>query len=234
MLERLADFVFRRRRRVLLLAVVGMVVAAVVGGPVSGMLSNGGFDDPASQSSRADAYLREHIGTGSPDVVGRVTADAGKVDDPAVAAAGQRYTARLAADPRLRDVTSYWTAGNVPPLRSSDGRSALVVAQLRGPADDLVDNTEAVRPLLRQTDGPISVQLSGAGNVFSEVNTTIEHDLLRAEAIAIPLTAILLIIVFGSALAALLPLVIGILSIVGTLLVLRLLNGVTDVSIFAL
>src|SRR4051812_4651501 len=207
MLERLADFVFRRRRRVLLLAVVGMVVAAVVGGPVSGMLSNGGFDDPASQSSRADAYLREHIGTGSPDVVGRVTADAGTVDDPAVAAAGQRYTDRLAADPRLRDVTSYWNAGNVPPLRSSDGRSALVVAQLRGTADDLVDHSEAVQPLLRTVDGPIKVGLSGPGNVFSEVNSTIKKDLTRAELIAVPLTAVLLVLVFGSALAALLPLV---------------------------
>jgi RND superfamily putative drug exporter len=234
MLERLADVLFVRRRRVLVLAVFGIVVAAVIGAPVAGLLSNGGFDDPASESSRAAAYLRDRMGTGSPDVVVLVTATSGKVDDAAVSAAGARYTARLAADPRIRDVTSYWSAGKVPPLRSADGRSALVVAQVRGTADELVDRTEAVRPLLRDADGPIRVQLSGPGNVFSEVNSTIEHDLVRAEMIAIPVTAVLLVLVFGSAIAALLPLVIGILSIVGTLLVLRLINGVTDVSVFAL
>src|SRR4051794_18120070 len=240
MLERLADVLFVRRRRVLVLSLLGLVIAAVIGGPVTGLLSNGGFDDPKSESSRATAYLRDRMGTGNPDVVVLVTAKngQGKVDDPAVADAGRRYTERLAADPRLRDVTSYWSAGSVPPLRSADGQSALVVAQVRGPADELVDRTKEVAPLLRDVsppaDGPIDVRLSGPGPVFSEVNTTIEHDLLRAEMIAIPVTAVLLIVVFGSAIAAMLPLAIGILSIVGTLLVLRLLNGVTDVSVFAL
>src|SRR4051812_6070390 len=238
MWERLADVLFRRRRRVLVLSLLGLVVAAVLGGPVTGLLSNGGFDDPKSESSRATAYLRDRMGTGNPDVVVLVTAQggpgAGSVDDAAVADAGRRYTDRLAAHPHPRDVTSYWSAGSVPPLRSADGRSALVVAQVRGPADALVDSTKEVAPLLRSADGPIDVRLSGPGPVFSEVNTTIEHDLLRAELIAIPVTAVLLILVFGSAIAAMLPLAIGILSILGTLLVLRLLNGVTDVSVFAL
>ena len=60
---------------------IAVVVAAVVGGPVTGMLSSGGFDDPKSESSRASAYLRDRMGTGNPDVVVLVTARSGRADD---------------------------------------------------------------------------------------------------------------------------------------------------------
>jgi RND superfamily putative drug exporter len=78
------------------------------------------------------------------------------------------------------------------------------------------------------------VQVGGFGEVFREVGHTIEHDLVRAEMIALPITLILLLLVFGSAIAALLPLAIGALSVVGTFLVLLVLNKFTEVSVFSL
>jgi RND superfamily putative drug exporter len=81
--------------------------------------------------------------------------------------------------------------------------------------------------------GPITVQVGGFGAAFHEVNSVVEHDLLRAEAVAVPLTFILLLFVFGGLVAAAMPLTIGAVAVVGTLLVLRLLDGVTPVSVFA-
>jgi putative drug exporter of the RND superfamily len=66
------------------------------------------------------------------------------------------------------------------------------------------------------------------------VSDQVERDLARAEGIAVPITLVLLVVVFSSAVAGALPLAVGGLAIVGTLLVLRLLAALTDVSVYAL
>ncbi len=76
--------------------------------------------------------------------------------------------------------------------------------------------------------------MGGFAQVFHEVGTTIEEDLFTAEMIALPITLVLLVLIFGSVVAASLPLLIGIMSIFGTFFVLQVLSGVTDVSIYAL
>src|SRR5438067_2304046 len=80
----------------------------------------------------------------------------------------------------------------------------------------------------------VTVAVTGFGEIFREVGSTIEHDLARAEMIALPITLLLLLLVFGSGVAALLPLVIGGLSIVGTFVVLLVINSMTEVSVFSL
>ena len=77
------------------------------------------------------------------------------------------------------------------------------------------------------------MRTGGEFAVYAEVGDTIEHDVIRAESIAIPITAVLLILVFGSAIAASLPLLIGVLSILGTFLTLHVLVGFTDVSVYS-
>ncbi|MGW7043198.1 MMPL family transporter [Streptomyces avermitilis] len=73
-----------------------------------------------------------------------------------------------------------------------------------------------------------------AGSRHAELQDLSESDLKRAEAVVLPDTLILLVLGFGSVVAALLPLLIGVLSVAGTLLVLSVLGRVTDVSVFAL
>jgi putative drug exporter of the RND superfamily len=84
-------------------------------------------------------------------------------------------------------------------------------------------------------DGPdLRVQVGGQIQVFREVGEQVERDLVRAEGIAVPITLLLLVVVFASAVAGMLPLAVGGFAIVGTLLLLRLLGDLTDVSIYAL
>ena len=80
----------------------------------------------------------------------------------------------------------------------------------------------------------VSVSAGGLAGVNVDVNSHVTHSLAVAEAIAVPVTMVLLILAFGSVIAALLPLVIGGLAIVGTFAELYLLGSVTDVSIFAI
>ncbi len=237
MLERLGHFVFHRRKLVLVAALLAFLAAGVFGGSVFGSLKTGGFDDPASDSSKARQLLVHQFHQGDPNLVLVVTATGGNVDDPAVAKAANDLLSRLAAD---KDVAgqafSYWSLGSPAPLKSTKGDRALVLVRLSG-EDTYVDKRvgELTPKLEADTGGGLlKVQATGLGAVFHQVGSTIEKDLQRAELIAFPLTALLLVFVFGSAVAAALPLAIGVISIVGTLAALKLITLFTDVSVFSI
>ena len=236
LLTRLGHLATRRRRAVLLLALAFAVVAGGIGGGVFPRLSSSGFTDPGSASAKAVTLLAQRFGTGEPDLVLVVTARSGNVDAAEVAAAGKALTKRLAAEADVVDVASYWSLGSPSALRSSDGTRALVVARTDRGDNGRAAIAKRVMSDLQTTDsaGPIKVQVGGVAAVYSQMSTTIQKDLARAESIAIPITLILLILVFGSVVSASLPLLVGGLSIVGAFLSLYVITLFTDVSIFAI
>src|SRR5829696_8300071 len=233
MLERLARFLLRRRWAVLAATLVVVVAAGAFGGSAITRLKSGGFDDPDAESTRAAKVLADEFGTGDPNLDLLVTAKGGRVDDPAVAAAGEALTRRLAAEPDLAQVVSYWATG-APALKSTDGSQALVLGRITGDDEGLDERAAALTGAYAGDDAALSVQVGGQAQVFREVGEQVESDLARAEAIAVPITLLLLMLVFASAVAGSLPLAVGGFAIVGTLLVLRVLAEVTDVSIYAL
>ncbi len=244
MLSSLTRLAIRKRRLVLVATLLFLALAGAVGGGAQKALSaNGGFDDPRSASSRATDQLTGPLASGPSQLVLLLDARAGQpgVDDAAVTAAGAAVTQELRrridtlSGPRLAaSVTSYWSAGRPAGLRSADGRAALVTARLADGNDAAVQALEKIRaqPLVDPT-GRLDVRFGGVAAVFGAVSTTIKGDLARAESLAVPVVLILLVLVFGSAVAALLPLLVGVLSVLGTFLVLRLLVEVTDVSVYA-
>jgi RND superfamily putative drug exporter len=235
MLTRFARLATNHSRAVLVVAVVFFVAAGAGGGGVAEELSSAGFEDPSSESAKAEEVLADQFDTGVPNVVLVVTAHSGDVDDPEVAAAGQAITDELAAEEDATDVVSYWSEQNAAPLRNEDGTRALVVGRIDiEDAEALNDRIEELAPVLSEDREAVTVQVGGFAEIFREVSSTIEDDLVRSEMIALPITLILLVLIFGSVVAASLPIVVGVLSIVGTFLVLRLLSGVTEVSIYAL
>ena len=254
MLTRFARLATHRTRGVLVAALLFVLVGGAFGGGVAENLTSGGFEDPATESARADEALAERFDTGVPNVILLVTTpDGADVDTPAVTDAGLALTERLAAEADVTDVVSYWSEGGAPPLRNRDGTRALVIARIEGD-DDAVD--ERIADLAPRYDGRagvagvgtgaagnaavdegpalVDVKVGGFAQVFHEVGTTIEEDLITAEMIALPITLVLLVLIFGSVVAATLPLLIGVMSIVGTFAVLQVLSGMTEVSIYAL
>lgn len=223
-----------RRPRAVLLATVALFAAALVAGAgLADRLGNGGTDDPASESSRAAAVLDARFPANRPNLTLLLDAGARGVDDAAVARQGRAMAARLAAEPGVAAVSSYWQTG-APGMRSRDGEQALLVARLAGDERAQDDAFRRLAPTYRGAHGDLTVQLGGRAALRNEMQRTIRDDLLRAELIVLPITLAILVLVFGSAIAALLPLGVGIVAIVGTMAILRAITGFTDVSIFAM
>ena len=237
MLDRVTNVVIARPRAVLLVALVVLVVSFSIGGTVADHLGEGGFDDPASDSVRAREELEARFGAGAADLVVLATIDesAVSVNDASVVAAGVALTEELAAIEGTDDVVSYWSTGDST-LRSADGTRGLVL--LRIPLESENERQAVVEELAaeyRLTErGPLTIELGGREAVFDRMSEVIEDDLAIAELIAIPLTFLVLVVVFGGLIAASLPVGVGILAGLGAFTVLRIVTAITDVSIFAL
>ena len=231
MFHTLGSRIVRRARVVLAVALVALIGAAVVGVGVFGHVLSGGFADPRSASSQATELLAEHFG-GQPDLVLLVHARSGTVDTPTVAASGEALTRRLAADPRLADVSSYWGT-HAAALESTDHTDALVVARVVGDAAVADTNATAVLAAYAHADTAAATVRIG-GDAGTGISTQVSKDLAVAESIAIPLTLVLLILAFGSLVSALLPLAVAVTAIFGCFAELDLLTHITSVSVFAI
>jgi putative drug exporter of the RND superfamily len=235
MLIRLANLGIRAPRRVLLGAGFLLVLAVIFGAPVAAHLSAGGFRDPHSASSKADDLLQSRFGTGDANLVLEATSRGG-VDTPAARAEGLALVDALRQEKYASQVVSYWTApaDQAAALRSSDGRSGLVVARVAGDDSSAPKRAADITDPLVGTHDGVTVKAGGIMSTYNQVSDDIAADLKLSETIAIPLTVIALTWVFGSFVAALLPLAVGLSSIIGTMAILRGLAALTDVSVYAL
>ncbi|MFI6693212.1 MMPL family transporter [Streptomyces sp. NPDC050433] len=225
-------FVTARPRLSLLVALVITALAVFAGSGVGDRMGSGGWEDPAASSTYATQALEREFPASQPNLLLLVDAGGKGVDDPAVAAEAGRLTERLAAEKGVVGVGSYWQT-RAPALRAEDGGEALIAARIVGEEKEAGETLERIAPEFRGTQGLLEVSVGGPVAVRHEMQTTIQEDLLRAELIALPVTLVLLVMVFGSAIAALLPLGIGIVAILGTNAVLRGITEITDVSVFA-
>jgi RND superfamily putative drug exporter len=222
-------------RRVLAVAALIMVAAAVFGIPVAKSLSAGGFQDPTSESARATALLTDKFHQGDMQLLFTVSSPQGATStDVAAVAAG--IVDRLKASPHVADVTSAWTlpAPASAALISKDGTSGLIVAGITGGENDAQKYAKALSDEVVHDHGSVAVRAGGVAMVYAQINEQTQRDLLLMESIAIPLSFLVLVWVFGGLVAAALPMAVGGLAIVGSMSVLRLITFTTDVSIFAL
>lgn len=224
----------KRPRVVIVSMVLFMIVAGAIGGGVVKSLTSGGFDDPAAPSVKAANRLSNDFGQKSSNVLLLVTAKTGTVDDPAVAASALKIEQNLRSMPYMQGVLSYWTAAKSPALRSSNGKQALIVGTLTGSEDQIAERIKNVTPQFTIDTSVLKVGVGGIAEINRQFSVQVEKDLKFAEIIALPITLIILLLVFRSVVAAMLPLLIGIFSIFGTLLVLFILTKFTSVSIYAL
>ena len=213
MLGALADAISRRPRRLLVLVLLFAAVAGVVGGPVPGVLvdSTTSFEDPSSQSVQARHLLEGASGVDdAPDVVLLI-----RNATPARIAAAR---SALAGAPAVAVVS--------PAVRSRDGRSAYVAATFRAGRDDS-------RAIMHAVAGVPGVFAGGSAVASNEVGDTVKKDLARAELYAFPILFVLSLLIFRGLVAALLPPLVGGVTIVGTFLLMRAVNTALPLSIFA-
>ncbi len=218
-----------------MLAGLLLVLGGVFGSTAADHLSSGGFRDPNAPSTRAEDILQRDFQAGDANLIIEITSPAG-VNDDATRAQGRAVVRAVQASPYASQVASYWTAPKTQAagLRSTDGRSGLVVARIAGDDSQAPARTAAITEPLTGTHDGVTVIGGGIGNAYQQVNDQTKSDLATSESFAIPITMVVLIWVFGSLVAALLPLAVGLSAIIGTMAILRALAGVTDVSIYAL
>lgn len=232
-LDRIGRLTARRPVALIVAAALLAAFAALGGSGVERELTNMNPVDETSDSARADQILERQFQGGSANYIVTVTAGP-SIDQPAVARAATRLVGELDQDFSVESVSSYWTSGRPSSLRSRDGRLGLILVRLAGDNQSSADAAFRLSGQLGQESHGLQLGFAGAAQVEAEASSRSEADLQRAELFALPITLLLLVLVFGSAIAAALPLVVGMMSILSTMLVLRVIASFTDVSIFAL
>jgi uncharacterized membrane protein YdfJ with MMPL/SSD domain len=223
MLARITSHGVHHPRRTAVLALLLVLLAAVLGGPVASKLNaRNAFEDPSSQSAHARTQIERATGVeSSAGVIALVHAPP---LSPAVAAAAQT----LRRDPAVARVASYASTHDAA-LLSKDGRATLLAASLYSSAEP----NAAVDRLTKDFASSHDVQLGGPDVSTRQTNLQATKDLGFAELLAFPLLALLALLIFRGV-AALLPLGVGVSSVLGSLVALRLINAGLPLSSFAL
>ncbi len=237
MFMRLGSFIVGHRKSVLITYIIAILIAGGIGSLSFSKLDSGGYSDLNSESAKAANYITETFKVQDPVAILVVDASTRSVDDPAVVAEAASLEREVAATKGIKRTLSYWSAGNEPSLRATDGKAAFLFIYADIENYDF-DGYGAVGKIISEKfDGEyksLEVYASGGAVVTNAINSKIKTDLLLAEGIAIPLTFILLAFVFGALVASAMPLVVGVGAILGSFFFTYLLTLVTDVSVFAL
>ncbi|RJQ83366.1 MMPL family transporter [Pseudonocardiaceae bacterium YIM PH 21723] len=209
---------------------IASVAAGIWGLGVFGQLGQGGYEDPGSASSQAAAEIERTVGAQSGDVVAIYTMPEGRtVADQQLS---RDITAKLAALPNsdVLKVQSYWNTPG-PQFVSPDKRSGAAMITLAGETQ-----TERAKSYARIKDSlgvdGAALRLAGSSPLQDELNQVSKQDMVTAEAVSMPITLILLVIIFGGLVAASLPVIVGGLSVFASLGVLHLLALHSEVSSF--
>ncbi|NMM92305.1 hypothetical protein B2J88_50095 [Rhodococcus sp. SRB_17] len=236
MFNRITSFGPRAPRVVIAVAGLMLLVAGGIALLLGTPMPAGGYTDPNSESAHAERVLAEQFGAAGMPLVLLVTADAG-ADSPQARDRAEQVVREVAASDYTGPVLSYW---DLPPgpqrdaLLSEDGRSGLVLATVSGDDGVAPERAGEIAERVSGNHNEVEVRAGGQAMVYQQLTEQSLRDLVRVELIAIPITLVVLMWVFGSAVSALIPVGIALFSTVCTIALLRLLAATTDISIFAL
>jgi len=228
-----AHIVVTRSRWVLTIVLLVVLAAGVWGVGVFGKLSSAGYYVEGSEAMKVQQIVYDNFGSQSADIIALYTApDGGTIDD--IRSDVESTLARFDEQWPSESISTYWTAP--PPMNqmlvSADRRSVAASIVLGTGSGATNANFSSVLDSL-EVPG-VDSQFAGNTVVSLEFTHTLERDLIKAEAVAIPVTLVLLVVIFGGVVAAAVPVFVGILAIFSSLATLRALSTVTEVSSYAL
>jgi trehalose monomycolate/heme transporter len=230
-IDRWAGVVGRHARLVLAVAVLVVVAAAVYGAGVFDDLGRGGFEDPDAEGYRAVQAERAIFGNHQPDVVAIYSSDELTADQPEFQEAVEAVVAELDV-PEVVRVVPYYAVPSEAGLVSPDGHAAQVHVSLAGDTlNEQLINYDEIEPRLH-ADG-LETDLAGLYPAHADVNVITEEDLKQAELLSLPLVVLLALLIFGSLMASAMPALLGIVALLTSIAVMRVLTLFTDVSMFS-
>ena len=236
MFEKLGHLVVRRRKSMLAFFIIGILTAGTVGSLVFSRLDSGGYSDPNSDSYQVYNYLHDTLKIADPNVVVVVDSGDSPINDPSIAEKARLLEAEMAKVSGVTKTLSYWSTGGEKTLVAKDGKAAYILVYSKAEAFT-PESQEMGNYFQKNFDGKrdgLTIYSGGVGVVGNAINEKISKDLALAEAISIPLTFILLVLVFGAMVASAMPLIVGVSAILGAFFILYLISLITSVSIYAL
>lgn len=232
------DVAYRFRRLIPLVIIAAILVLYVVAGlKLADRMSQEGWDDPNSQSTKAAQIEQDVFGRdANGDIILMVTSDKpGGATSNEVKQNITRQIEQLRQDhpDEIGGVTSYFNRGPAA-MANPDGTAAFASIGLKGVEDDVLINFRKIEDDLRAISAPgVDVQIAGATAVSDSLDEGMAGDIHRAEVYALPAVGLLLLLVFGGLIAAFMPLLVGGLSILGSMGVLAILASFTQINVFA-
>jgi uncharacterized membrane protein YdfJ with MMPL/SSD domain len=206
------------------------LASVVYGSSLVNHLVNGGFQDKNSESAQFTKVYQKNFPKAQADGLVLVQSDSETVQDPRFRQAVEGLTKTLEKDPDVGMVSSYYSTGS-PNLISKDQKSALLTLALKGDQDKQLLTATRLHDKLQINN--FKTLYGGPSFVNYEVNEQVKKDIAKAETIAIPIVMILLLFVFRGVVAASLPLLIGLASVLGAFALTRLVTEFTDVSVYS-
>ncbi|MEO8229900.1 MAG: MMPL family transporter [Chloroflexota bacterium] len=230
--ERIGRLAYQRRRWVIGAWAILLLIALPLAPRVASSLRAGGFTLDRLESARARALLEAELGLPPSALVLVYTSStepAGSAGFEATAAAAAAAVGRA---PHVTGILSHRLA---PDQVSADRTTAYDVILLDLAPDVSPDALPGVRTSLATLPaGPVAVALAGGPAFYGDVQAVSEADLRRSEILSLPLAALALLVVFGSVVAAGLPLAVGGGAVVVSLAIIWAVASVTQMSIFVL
>ena len=229
----LGRFAYRRRRAIVALWLLAFVPALVATTHLPGRLKGGGYTRDDSPAKRAEDLQRERLTLGTSTVTLVFSSDDLPATGTRFQALQERALARVSPEtlPGLARVDTATSTG-WSDLVSDDGHASLALLEF----DLSLEATQELLPKLRELIAPteLDVAVTGDAAVYADVERISARDLRVAESYALPIAVIVLFFVFGSLVAASLPVLGGGISVTVTLGIVYLIAGVTDLSIFVM
>ena len=228
--ERLGAFVHAHARLVIGAWVLIVLCALPFAPQAPGALQAGGFDLPTLESARSRAALESELGVPPSALVLAISSSTLTPGTPQFEAAAQRAVAGVANAPHVVGSRSHLIA---PTQVNVEKKIVYDVILLDLKPDDSPAALEGIQAALVEVDG-IKVALAGGPSFYADIQIVSETDLQRSELISLPLAAIVLLLVFGSAVAAGLPLAVGGATVIVALAAIFGAAQATRMSIFVL
>jgi uncharacterized membrane protein YdfJ with MMPL/SSD domain len=233
MFTRWGAFVYRFRRFFVAGTLAFALVMAFFGVSASSHLSSGGWLDTTSESAQVDERLATEFGGGKSSIIALFrSTTSGDATSPAFESAIAQTVAPLASDPAVSGMVGYAQTKDAR-FVSSNGSATYVVIQLNATDEQSVDLVTGIRAKLTAPAG-FSYQLTGYGPITKDAAVLSEQDLARAETVSLPIVALILILVFGSLVAAAMPLLVAGLAIPTTLGLIYFVSRQIEMSVYVI
>jgi uncharacterized membrane protein YdfJ with MMPL/SSD domain len=195
-----------------------VIIATFIGGSIGTKTIPSDEDGVVGEAARSQQIVKDNF----PNTAGEqvlIQSKTGSPSDPGYRAAVKDVEQRLAAQKDVTNIKSPYSRQNATQI-SRDGHSAVVTFEIKGDsekAQDKVDPILAATAAAQKAHPELNIEQFGDASTGKAVNKMFADDLKKAETLSLPITLVILLLAFGALVAAGLPLLLGLTSVIGTM-----------------